>query len=64
MVSNGSLQYDHDFDGTQTSLGDEHTGCEINFRNTEHVTQILIRYVGDELSVFFKMFLILIIKFL
>lgn len=51
MVSNGSLHYDHDSDGTHTALGNEHTGCEAKFRNKEYDTQILIRYVGDILSV-------------
>lgn len=53
MVSNGSLQYDHDSDGTHTALGDSETGCEAQFRNKEYTTQILIRYVGNELSVLF-----------
>uniref|UniRef100_A0A183C4B6 L-type lectin-like domain-containing protein n=1 Tax=Globodera pallida TaxID=36090 RepID=A0A183C4B6_GLOPA len=52
MVSNGTLQYDHDADGTHTQLGGEHTGCEAKFRNKEHDTQVLIRYVADTLSVF------------
>lgn len=51
MVSNGSLHYDHDSDGTHTQLGGEHTGCEAKFRNKDHDTQLLIRYVGDKLSV-------------
>uniref|UniRef100_A0A1I7WUI5 L-aminoadipate-semialdehyde dehydrogenase-phosphopantetheinyl transferase n=1 Tax=Heterorhabditis bacteriophora TaxID=37862 RepID=A0A1I7WUI5_HETBA len=70
MVSDGSLHYDHDKDGTHTQLGGEHTGiiyehiltsvkemqsylfkyfyvigCEAKFRNREHETQLLIRYV-------------------
>ena len=53
MVSNGTLHYDHDRDGTHTQLGGEHTGCEAKFRNKEHDTQVLIRYVGDTLSVIF-----------
>ncbi|VDM74310.1 unnamed protein product [Strongylus vulgaris] len=52
MVSDGSLHYDHDKDGTHTQLGGEHTGCEAKFRNKDHETQILIRYVGDTLSIF------------
>jgi mannose-binding lectin 2 len=52
MVSNGTLAYDHDRDGTHTQLGGEHTGCEAKFRNKEHDTQMLIRYVGDTLSIF------------
>jgi len=52
MVSNGTLHYDHDSDGTHTQLGGDHTGCEAKFRNKDHDTQILIRYVGDTLSLF------------
>ncbi|EYC20050.1 hypothetical protein Y032_0023g842 [Ancylostoma ceylanicum] len=52
MVSDGTLHYDHDKDGTHTQLGGEHTGCEAKFRNKDHETQILIRYVGDTLSIF------------
>uniref|UniRef100_A0A914WKD5 L-type lectin-like domain-containing protein n=1 Tax=Plectus sambesii TaxID=2011161 RepID=A0A914WKD5_9BILA len=50
MVSNGSAHYDHDRDGTHTQLGGEHTGCESKFRNKDYETQILIRYVGDVIS--------------
>jgi len=52
MVNNGSLHYDHDRDGTHTQLGGEHTGCEAKFRNKEFDSQVLIRYVGETLSVF------------
>lgn len=51
MVNNGTLHYDHDQDGTHTQLGGGHTGCEAKFRNKDYDTQILIRYVGDRLSV-------------
>lgn len=51
MVNNGSLHYDHDMDGTHTQLGGEHTGCEAKFRNKQYQTQLMIRYVGDVLSV-------------
>jgi lectin, mannose-binding 2 len=51
MVNNGSAHYDHDNDGTHSQLGGEHTGCEAKFRNKDYDTQILIRYVGDTLSV-------------
>lgn len=51
MVNNGSAQYDHDRDGTHTQLGGEHTGCQAKFRNKDYDTQVLIRYVGDTLSV-------------
>ncbi|EJD75847.1 hypothetical protein LOAG_17099 [Loa loa] len=52
MVNNGSLHYDHDMDGTHTQLGGEHTGCEAKFRNRQYQTQIMIRYVGDVLSIY------------
>ncbi|CAB3401088.1 unnamed protein product [Caenorhabditis bovis] len=52
MVSDGSLHYDHDKDGTHTQLGGEDTGCTAKFRNKDHETQLLIRYVGDTLSIF------------
>ncbi|CAI2355568.1 unnamed protein product [Caenorhabditis sp. 36 PRJEB53466] len=52
MVSDGSLHYDHDKDGTHTQLGGENTGCTAKFRNKDHDTQLLIRYVGDTLSIF------------
>ncbi|VDM54250.1 unnamed protein product [Angiostrongylus costaricensis] len=52
MVSDGSLHYDHDKDGTHTQLGGENTGCEVKLRNKDHETQLLVRYVGDTLSVF------------
>ncbi|KAF7629283.1 L-type lectin-like domain-containing protein [Meloidogyne graminicola] len=52
MISNGTLHYDHDKDGTHTQLGGEESGCEARFRNKEHYTLILIRYVGDTLSIF------------
>ncbi|GMT06902.1 hypothetical protein PENTCL1PPCAC_29076 [Pristionchus entomophagus] len=52
MVADGSQHYDHDRDGTHTQLGGENTGCEAKFRNKDHDTNILIRYVGDTLSLF------------
>uniref|UniRef100_A0A183EEP1 L-type lectin-like domain-containing protein n=1 Tax=Gongylonema pulchrum TaxID=637853 RepID=A0A183EEP1_9BILA len=52
MVNNGSLHYDHDMDGTHTQLGGEHTGCEVRFRNKQHETQLLVRYVSDVLSIY------------
>ncbi|VDK42827.1 unnamed protein product [Anisakis simplex] len=52
MVNNGSLHYDHDMDGTHTQLGGEHVGCERKFRNKDEDTQVLVRYVGETLSVF------------
>ncbi len=60
MVSNGSAHYDHDRDGTHTQLGGEHTGCEAKFRNKDYETQLLIRYVGDTLSVWDPISLIMI----
>lgn len=53
MVNNGSFHYDHDMDGTHTQLGGENVGCEAKFRNKDYDTQVLIRYVGDTLSVMF-----------
>jgi len=47
MVNNGSLAYDHDKDGSLTSIG----GCEVKFRNLQHETWIAIRYEGDTLTV-------------
>lgn len=52
MVNNGTANYDHDNDGTHSQLGGEHTGCEAKFRNKDYDTQVLIRYVGDTLSIF------------
>ncbi|KRZ18151.1 VIP36-like protein, partial [Trichinella zimbabwensis] len=52
MVNNGSLRYDHDRDGTHTQLGGHDSGCTAKFRNKEFPTRILIRYVGDTLSVY------------
>ncbi|VDK62941.1 unnamed protein product [Onchocerca ochengi] len=52
MINNGSLHYDHDMDGTHTQLGGEHTGCEAKFRNKQYQTQLMIRYVGDVLSIY------------
>ncbi|VDL73678.1 unnamed protein product [Nippostrongylus brasiliensis] len=52
MVSDGSQHYDHDKDGTHTQLGGEDSGCEAKFRNKDHETQILLRYVGDTVSIF------------
>ncbi|KAL1450142.1 hypothetical protein WDU94_002592 [Cyamophila willieti] len=40
MVSNGTLHYDHDMDGTHTQLA----GCECKLRNMNHETHIAIRY--------------------
>ncbi|CEF60382.1 Legume-like lectin family and Concanavalin A-like lectin/glucanases superfamily domain and Concanavalin A-like lectin/glucanase, subgroup domain-containing protein [Strongyloides ratti] len=52
MVNNGKLHYDHDRDGTHTQLGGEDTGCSAFFRNQDFDTHLLIRYVGDILSVY------------
>ena len=41
MINNGSLHYDHDRDGTHTMVG----GCEVKFRNFQHDTYLLIRYL-------------------
>uniref|UniRef100_A0A0K2SVF1 Vesicular integralmembrane protein VIP36like [Nasonia vitripennis] n=3 Tax=Lepeophtheirus salmonis TaxID=72036 RepID=A0A0K2SVF1_LEPSM len=47
MINNGSLHYDHDRDGTHTTIG----GCEVKFRNKEHETRLAIRYENDVLTV-------------
>ncbi|CDW53900.1 protein RRP5 [Trichuris trichiura] len=52
MVNNGSLHYDHDRDGTHTQLGGHEKGCTSYFRNKDYPTRILVRYVGEILSVY------------
>lgn len=47
MVSNGSLHYDHDRDGTHTELA----GCESHFRQTVHETYVAVRYERNKLKV-------------
>jgi len=47
MISNGTLHYDHDRDGTHTQLA----GCEAKFRNLEHDSYVAIRYEQNKLSV-------------
>jgi len=47
MVSNGTLRYDHDQDGTQTQLA----GCEAQFRNKNYDTFLLVRYENKRLTV-------------
>ncbi|XP_022172494.1 VIP36-like protein [Myzus persicae] len=47
MINNGSLQYDHDRDGTHTELA----GCEVKVRNLPTETHVLIRYTGNTLTV-------------
>ncbi|VDD80751.1 unnamed protein product [Mesocestoides corti] len=47
MVSNGSIAYDHDHDGTQTQLA----GCHSPFRNKKHKTKALIQYSRNTLKV-------------
>ena len=47
MVSNGSMHYDHDSDGTHTSL----SGCQANIRGQSTDTYIAIRYENDTLMV-------------
>ena len=51
MLSNGSAKYDSDVDGASTQLGGNEAGCEVKVRNKDYETQVLIRYVGDTLSV-------------
>ncbi|KOB78139.1 Vesicular mannose-binding lectin-like protein [Operophtera brumata] len=47
MISNGSLHYDHDRDGTHTQVA----GCEAKFRNYNHDTHLSIIYKDDTLVV-------------
>ena len=47
MVSNGSLRYDHDTDGTHTQLA----GCEAGFRNKDYDTYMAVRYEDQTLTV-------------
>ncbi|XP_030023866.1 vesicular integral-membrane protein VIP36 [Manduca sexta] len=47
MISNGTLHYDHDRDGTHTQI----SGCEAKFRNYNHDTHISIMYRDDVLTV-------------
>ncbi|CAF3289326.1 unnamed protein product [Rotaria socialis] len=47
MINNGSLHYDHDRDGTHTSLA----GCEAQFRGRDTDTLVAIRYQNDRLTV-------------
>jgi len=50
MVSNGSLLYDHDSDGTHTQLD----GCHMSFRNSDSEAAVRIRYFKDVLTVHTK----------
>jgi len=47
MVSNGSLKYDHDMDGTHTALD----GCQATIRGHTHETFLAIRYERNSLMV-------------
>jgi len=47
LVNNGSVQYDHDRDGTHQIVG----GCELKFRNKDYETLIAVRYEGNKLTV-------------
>ncbi|XP_064599814.1 vesicular integral-membrane protein VIP36-like [Liolophura sinensis] len=47
MVSNGTVHYDHDQDGTLTQLN----GCESSFRNKDVETFIAVRYHDNTLKV-------------
>lgn len=51
MVSNGTLHYDHDRDGTLTQLA----GCEAKFRNVDFDTLVKIRYDRETLTVYTDM---------
>ncbi|XP_065654291.1 vesicular integral-membrane protein VIP36 isoform X2 [Hydra vulgaris] len=44
QVSNGSIHYDHDRDGTHTQLA----GCSVNFRGVAGETHVAIRYLGSK----------------
>ena len=46
VVSNGSVHYDHDKDGTHSELA----GCEAQFRNKDYETFVMIRYENNKLS--------------
>ena len=52
MIANGTQAYDHDRDGTHTQLGGEDKGCEAKFRNRNHDSHILVRYVADTIQVY------------
>lgn len=47
MINNGSLEYDHDRDGTHTEV----SGCEAKLRGVDHDTSISIAYADETLSV-------------
>jgi len=47
MVTNGSLRYDHDADGTRAELA----GCEAQVRNKDYDTFLLVRYENRKLTV-------------
>jgi len=47
MVSNGTLRYDHDMDGTHTEIA----GCEAQLRNKDYETFLLFRYENRKLTV-------------
>ena len=46
VVSNGTVHYDHDKDGTHSELA----GREAQFRNKDYETFIMIRYENNKLS--------------
>ncbi|XP_065192636.1 vesicular integral-membrane protein VIP36-like [Sycon ciliatum] len=48
MVNNGSLNYDHDHDGTHGQLD----GCSVAFRNADYQSHISISYFQGTLSVY------------
>ncbi|KAI6177449.1 L-type lectin-like domain-containing protein [Aphelenchoides bicaudatus] len=51
MINNGTVHYNNDKDGADTQLGGSDAGCEVKVRNKDYETQMLIRYVGDTLTV-------------
>lgn len=48
MINNGTLQYDHDRDGTHTEVA----GCEAKFRGKDDETYLAIRYEQDTITVY------------
>ncbi|CAD5222264.1 unnamed protein product [Bursaphelenchus xylophilus] len=52
MVSDGTVLFNGDKDGGDDRLGGSESGCEVKFRNVEYDTHVLIRYVGDTLTVY------------
>lgn len=47
MIGDGTVHYDHDFDGTSQEAG----GCQIEFRNRQSPSTARVRYILGTLSV-------------